>query len=147
MAFQDSGGKDVDAVIVNGTSWAGVEVTLAAILKALDAAVANLLSITRRTTSYPRFLTIITADEPTYTKPDGVHVIFIAHFDHRHGNLASQCLPLLRMPKRRYGNRPDPLTQGICHGSGVKYHTPSKPIRQLVLQPDQVTGIARYWSG
>jgi len=79
LAFQDSGGKEIDAVIVKGTAWAGVEVKLAAIPQVLDAAAANLLSIARRMTSHPRFLAIITADGPTYTRPDGVHVLSIAH--------------------------------------------------------------------
>jgi len=79
MAFQDSGNKEIDAVVVKGTQWAGIEVKLAAIPKTLDSAAANLLSITRRMTTQPRFLAIITADGATYTRPDGVHVMSIAH--------------------------------------------------------------------
>ncbi|MCL1898524.1 MAG: DUF4143 domain-containing protein [Micrococcales bacterium] len=79
LAFQDSGGKEIDAVLVKGTAWAGIEVKLSAIPKVLDLAAANLLSISRRMTSQPQFLAVITANGATYTRPDGVHVLSIAH--------------------------------------------------------------------
>lgn len=78
-AFQDSKGNEIDAVIVKGTSWAGIEVKLAAIPDVLDAAAASLRAIESRMTSQAQFLAIVTADGPTYTRPDGVHVVSVAH--------------------------------------------------------------------
>jgi len=77
-AFQDAGNKEIDAVIIKGAEWAGVETKLSAIPSVLDAAAANLLALSARMTSQPRFLAIVTADGATYTRPDGVHVISVA---------------------------------------------------------------------
>jgi predicted AAA+ superfamily ATPase len=76
-AFQDSKGNEIDAVLTKGTQWAGVEVKLSAIPEVVDAAAAKLLALAGRMTSEPQFLAIVTADGPTYTRPDGVHVIGI----------------------------------------------------------------------
>jgi predicted AAA+ superfamily ATPase len=76
-AFQDSKGNEIDAVLVKGMEWAGVEVKLSAIPEVVDTAAAKLLAIAGRMTSEPRFLAIVTADGPTYTRPDGVQVISI----------------------------------------------------------------------
>ncbi|MDR1078697.1 MAG: DUF4143 domain-containing protein [Propionibacteriaceae bacterium] len=77
-AFQDSAGKEIDAVVVKGNQWAGLEVKLAQVPAVLDAAAANLLAIAARMTSQPKFLAIVTGDGVAYTRSDGVHVIPVA---------------------------------------------------------------------
>ncbi|MCL2781266.1 MAG: DUF4143 domain-containing protein [Actinomycetia bacterium] len=74
-AFQDAKGAEIDAVVVTGAQWAGVEVKLTGASAVLDAAASNLLASAARMTSQPRFLAVITAVGPTYTRRDGVHVI------------------------------------------------------------------------
>ncbi|MDR1851591.1 MAG: DUF4143 domain-containing protein [Propionibacteriaceae bacterium] len=76
-AFQDKDGKELDAVIVKGVHWAGIEVKLSGTPTILDTAAANLTAIARRMTRAPQFLAIITASGPTYTRKDGVHVVSI----------------------------------------------------------------------
>ena len=44
----------------------------------LDAAAANLSAIAARMDTRPEFLAIVTADGPTYTRPDGVRVVSVA---------------------------------------------------------------------
>jgi len=77
-AFQDSGGKEIDAVVVKGDQWAGIEVKLAQIPAVVDRAAAGLLAIAARMTSRPRFLAVVTGDGVSHTRPDGVHVIPVA---------------------------------------------------------------------
>ncbi|MDR0945684.1 MAG: DUF4143 domain-containing protein [Bifidobacteriaceae bacterium] len=74
-AFQDAVGNEMDAVLVHGTQWAGIEVRLSPIPDVLDQAAAQLLRIAGRFTVDPRFLAIITGGGASYTRPDGVHVI------------------------------------------------------------------------
>jgi len=76
-AFQDSKGNEIDAVVTKGTQWAGLEVKLSAAPPVIDAAAAGLRAITDRMASRPRFLAVVTADSPTYTRLDGVHVIAV----------------------------------------------------------------------
>ena len=76
-AFQDSKGNEIDMVVSQGTQWAGLEVKLSATPPVVDAAAAGLCAIASRMTSQPRFLAIVTADGPTYTRSDGVHVIAV----------------------------------------------------------------------
>ncbi|MDR1825342.1 MAG: DUF4143 domain-containing protein [Bifidobacteriaceae bacterium] len=78
-AFQDTKGNEIDAVLVKGTQWAGLEVKLSPSPDALDGAAGKLLAIAGRMTSQPKFLGIITAMGPSYTRPDGVHVVPITH--------------------------------------------------------------------
>jgi predicted AAA+ superfamily ATPase len=78
-AFQDSKGNEIDAVVVNGIHWAGLEIKLSSSPEVLDSAATKLAAIAARMTSRPQFLGIITAVGPSYTRPDGVHVIPITH--------------------------------------------------------------------
>ncbi|MCL2483448.1 MAG: DUF4143 domain-containing protein [Propionibacteriaceae bacterium] len=78
-AFQDSKNNEIDAVIVKGASWAGIEVKLTAIAPVVESAATKLTTIAARMTTQPKFLALITADGPTYTRRDGVHVISVAH--------------------------------------------------------------------
>jgi len=78
-AFADAKHNELDAVVVKGAQWAGIEVKLAAIPEVIDAAAAKMLSIAAKMTTSPKFLAIVTANGPTYTRPDGVHVISIGH--------------------------------------------------------------------
>ncbi|MDR0626200.1 MAG: hypothetical protein LBG11_02895 [Bifidobacteriaceae bacterium] len=43
----------------------------------LDAAARQLTAIAARMTSDPEFLALVTAGGPTYTRPDGVHVVSV----------------------------------------------------------------------
>ncbi|MCL2472003.1 MAG: hypothetical protein FWF25_09765 [Propionibacteriaceae bacterium] len=45
----------------------------------VESAASRLTTLAARMTTQPQFLAIITADGPTYTRPDGVHVISVAH--------------------------------------------------------------------
>ena len=78
-SFQDSKGNEIDAVVVQGTKWAGVEVKLSATEVVVDSAASNLLAIAARMASRPKFLAVLVASGPTYTRPDGVHVVSVAH--------------------------------------------------------------------
>jgi predicted AAA+ superfamily ATPase len=74
-AFQDAEGREIDAVLVRGTQWAGIEVKLSGEPVALDAAARALTAAAGRMTSRPKFLAVVTATGPTYTRADGVHVV------------------------------------------------------------------------
>ena len=76
-AFQDSKGNEIDAVLTQGTQWAGIEVKLSAVPPVVDAAAASLRAIASRMTGQPKFLAVVVADGPTHTRPDGVHVIAV----------------------------------------------------------------------
>ncbi|MCL1801122.1 MAG: DUF4143 domain-containing protein [Promicromonosporaceae bacterium] len=78
-AFQDAKGNEIDLVLVRGTKWAGIEVKLSANPNTIDAAATNLLAISARMRSQPNFLAIVTANGPTYSRPDGVRVVSIGH--------------------------------------------------------------------
>ncbi|MDR0415830.1 MAG: DUF4143 domain-containing protein [Propionibacteriaceae bacterium] len=78
-AFQDAKGDEIDAVVVKGAEWAGLEVKLSAIPAVVDAAATRLLAISARMSTRPRFLAVVTGDGPAYTRRDGVHVVSAAH--------------------------------------------------------------------
>jgi predicted AAA+ superfamily ATPase len=77
-AFQDKDGRELDAVVVKGVRWAGIEVKLSGTPAILDAAAANLTAIARRMRREPQFLAVVTASGPTYTRKDGVRVVSIS---------------------------------------------------------------------
>lgn len=77
-AFSDAKQNEIDAVIIKGTKWAGIEVKLAAIPEVVDRAADKITSIAQRMRTPPNFLAIVTANGPSYTRPDGVHVLSIA---------------------------------------------------------------------
>jgi predicted AAA+ superfamily ATPase len=78
-AFQDSGGHEMDAVLVQGLDWAGLEVKLTGSPAVIDQAAAGLTAIARRMTRPPRFLAVLTGTGPTYTRSDGVHVVAVTN--------------------------------------------------------------------
>ncbi|MDR3201644.1 MAG: hypothetical protein LBT54_00660 [Bifidobacteriaceae bacterium] len=78
-AFQGAKGNEIDAVLVKGAQWAGTEVRLSAVPTVIDAAARGLLAIAARMTSRPRFLAVLTADGPAYTRADGVRIVSVAH--------------------------------------------------------------------
>jgi predicted AAA+ superfamily ATPase len=77
-AFQTSTGEEIDAVIVKGLQWAGVEVKLTQDTNVIETAAKKLLDIAGRMKTAPRFLCIITADGYSYTRKDGIHIICIS---------------------------------------------------------------------
>ena len=77
QAFQDAKGNEIDAVVVKGADWAGIEVKLVASGPIIEAAAANLKAIANRMTRRPRFLAVVTASGPTYTRADGIVVVSI----------------------------------------------------------------------
>jgi predicted AAA+ superfamily ATPase len=76
-AFQDAAGQEIDVVLVKGTRWAGLEVKLSSTPNALDSAASGLLARAKAMRTAPNFLAVVTADGPTYTRPDGVHVVSV----------------------------------------------------------------------
>jgi predicted AAA+ superfamily ATPase len=78
-SFHDAKNREIDAVLVKGARWAGIEIKLSASEANIDATAANLLAITKTTRTTPTFLAIITSTGPSYTRPDGVHVIPVTH--------------------------------------------------------------------
>jgi predicted AAA+ superfamily ATPase len=77
-AYQTSSGEEIDAVIVKGVQWAGVEVKLTQDMNIIDAAALKLINIAAKMKTAPKFLSIFTADGYSYTRKDGVHVICIS---------------------------------------------------------------------
>jgi predicted AAA+ superfamily ATPase len=77
--FQDKTNREMDAVLLQGTSWAGIEVKLAPTPDNLDQAATGLLRIAAAMDTKPRFLATITGPGPTYRRPDGVLVLALAH--------------------------------------------------------------------
>jgi predicted AAA+ superfamily ATPase len=77
-AFSE-GSDEIDAVVVKGIDWAGVEVKLSADPAVLDPAAAKLIRIAARMAQPPRFLALITSSGPSYTRTDGVHVASVRH--------------------------------------------------------------------
>jgi predicted AAA+ superfamily ATPase len=74
-----TGSDEIDAVLVRGVDWAGVEVKLSADAAVLDPAAAKLARIASRMARPPRFLALVTASGPSYTRDDGIHVVSIQH--------------------------------------------------------------------
>ncbi|MDR0593410.1 MAG: ATP-binding protein [Bifidobacteriaceae bacterium] len=70
---------ELDAVLVRGVDWAGLEVKLSAAPPAVDSAAAGLARIAARMSRPPRFLAVITGSGPSYARPDGVQVVSIRH--------------------------------------------------------------------
>ncbi|MCL2465991.1 MAG: DUF4143 domain-containing protein [Micrococcales bacterium] len=77
-AFSE-GDNEIDAVLVHGVQWAGVEAKLSPHPTVIDAAAAKLVRISARMSRPPRFLAIVTGTGASYTRPDNVHVISIRH--------------------------------------------------------------------
>ncbi|MCL2454341.1 MAG: DUF4143 domain-containing protein [Micrococcales bacterium] len=77
-AFSD-GPNEIDAVLVQGVEWAGVEAKLSPHPTVIDEAATKLLRISDRMSRPPRFLAVVTGTGPSYTRPDGVHVASIRH--------------------------------------------------------------------
>ena len=77
FAYQDNNGHEIDAVLVRGGAWAGIEVKLSGAAGVLDSAAAGLIRIAKAMRRPPASLTIITATGPSYTRPDGVNVASI----------------------------------------------------------------------
>jgi predicted AAA+ superfamily ATPase len=77
FAFQTNSGEEMDAVVVKGVQWAGVEVKLTQDAEVIDVAAGNLVKIAAKMRSKPKFLCIITANGYSYTRADGVHVVCI----------------------------------------------------------------------
>ena len=78
-AFHDAHDNEIDIVLVNGVEWAAIEVKLSSQPAVIDRAANALHAIAARMTTTPRFLAIITATGPSYTRPDGVGVLAITH--------------------------------------------------------------------
>jgi predicted AAA+ superfamily ATPase len=74
-AFHDKEEREIDAVLVRGLQWAGLEVKLTATAAVLDPAAAKLAAIAKDMLTAPQFLAIVTATGPSYRRPDGVHVV------------------------------------------------------------------------
>jgi len=77
-AFSE-GPNEIDAVLVHGVQWAGVEAKLSPHPTVIDDAAEKLVRISARMSRPPRFLAIVTGTGASYTRPDGVHVISIRH--------------------------------------------------------------------
>jgi predicted AAA+ superfamily ATPase len=78
-AWQDNNGAEIDIVLAKGIDWAGVEIKLAQQPIVLDEAAKKLQRIAERMQRAPKFLAIVTATGPSYSRNDGVHVISIQH--------------------------------------------------------------------
>jgi predicted AAA+ superfamily ATPase len=78
-AFQDSHNNEIDAVLVRGAEWAGIEVKLTPSDTVLDEAATKILALAGRMKTKPRFLAIVTAFGSSYTRKDGVEVVAIDH--------------------------------------------------------------------
>ncbi|MDR1386628.1 MAG: DUF4143 domain-containing protein [Propionibacteriaceae bacterium] len=74
-AYQDNRGSEIDLVLVRGVEWAGIEVKLSGLEQVLDSAAAKLVGLAGKMTTKPRFLAVLTAVGPCYTRADGVHVL------------------------------------------------------------------------
>ena len=74
-AYQDRYNNEMDAVLVMGSKWAGIEVKLTQSGAILDEAAAKLVGLAQRMPYKPCFLAIITGPGATYQRKDGVHVI------------------------------------------------------------------------
>jgi predicted AAA+ superfamily ATPase len=73
------GGSELDAVLVRGLDWAGLEVKLSAADRAVDAAATSLRRIAARMARPPRFLAVVTGSGPSYARDDAVQVVSIRH--------------------------------------------------------------------
>jgi predicted AAA+ superfamily ATPase len=77
-SYQTNSGEEIDAVIVKGMQWAGIEVKLSQDSNVIDAAALKLIGVANQMRLAPKFLCIITADGYSYTRKDGVHIVCIS---------------------------------------------------------------------
>jgi predicted AAA+ superfamily ATPase len=77
--YQDRMGRELDAVLVRGARWAGIEVKLSPAPNVLDAAASGLANIAAAMDTDPEFLAIVTGTGASYRRADGIHVISAAH--------------------------------------------------------------------
>jgi len=80
--YHDSNGLEVDAIIEQGTKWAGIEIKMGT--HRVDEGAATLKRLKNKVVSKgavnPAFLCVVTGGGPLYTRDDGIHVIPIDCF-------------------------------------------------------------------
>jgi predicted AAA+ superfamily ATPase len=78
FAYQDTT-AELDAVVVRGDRWMGVEVKLSGRPEIIDGAASGMLRLTERMRTPPSALAVVTATGPSYRRPDGVVVTSIVN--------------------------------------------------------------------
>lgn len=76
-AYQEGSGAEIDAVVVRGDQWLGIEVKLGSRPEVVDPAAAGLRRIAALMRTPPVGLAVITATGPSYRRSDGVDVISV----------------------------------------------------------------------
>ncbi|CAL8967729.1 putative protein [Cellulomonas sp. T2.31MG-18] len=76
FAYQDTA-AELDAVVVRGDRWMGVEVKLSGRAEIVDGAASGMLRLAERMRTPPSALAVVTATGPSYRRPDGVVVTSI----------------------------------------------------------------------
>lgn len=76
-AYQDSGGNEIDIVVIKDDAWSGFEVKLSSQPAVVDKAATKLRRVAAGMRKAPAALTILTSTGPSYQREDGVNVVSI----------------------------------------------------------------------
>jgi hypothetical protein len=77
FAYQDSAGREIDAVVVKDGTWAGFEVKLSAQPSVVDDAATKLARVASGMRKPPAALAVVVSTGPSYRRADGVNVVSI----------------------------------------------------------------------